>query len=206
MLSTKSAKPPAGDASQGADADASQTAESIAERDAKIKELEQALAEERQSSTTLRETIDSLHFKAEVLEKSYAKQLADTRARLAAAEQAVAEHKQKDSAYGTGPEETIRLLKDARTELEQLKLEREQLKAQLRRGQGWSGGGADAAPAEASEGTINQLMAGPEWLSKRGAPSGNSHLEAQVSGADEAPAEQMIDPALVFTKGSKDDE
>jgi chromosome segregation ATPase len=204
MLSTKSASVPAGDAEQGTDADASLTAQSIAERDAKITELEQALAEERQSSATLRETIDGLHFKAEVLEKSYAKQLADTRSRLATAEQALAEQKQKESEYGTGHEETVRLLRDARAELEQAKLDREQLRAQLRRGQGWSGSGTHAEPAEASEGTINQLMAGPGWITKRSASSGDSNLEAHVSGADEAPVEPMIDPALVFTKDGDD--
>ncbi len=205
MLSMKSAKAPAGDTSQGPEADASQAAQAIAERDAKIKELERAVAEERQNSAALRETADSLHFKTEILEKSYAKQLADTRARLATAEQALAEQKQKEVAYGTGQEETIRLLKDARAQLEQAKLEREQFRAELRRGQGWSGSGAHAAPAEATEGTINQLMAGPEWLKKRDSASGNSHLEAKVTESSDAPVEQMIDPALVFTKDNKDD-
>jgi chromosome segregation ATPase len=206
MLSMKSARPPAGEENRGTEADASQTGQSIAERDAKIAELEQALAEERQNSATLRETIDGLRFKTEVLEKSYAKQLADTRARLAASEQAAAEQKQKQSAYGAGHEETIRLLKDARAELEQIKLDRDQLRVQLRRGQGWSGSGTAAEPNEATEGTINQLMAGPDWLKKPGGRAGQSHLEAHVSGADEAPVEQMIDPELVFTKDGKDDE
>ena len=205
MLSMKSARPPAGEVNRGAEADASQTAQSIAERDAKIAELEKALAEERQNCATLRETIDSLRFKTEVLEKSYAKQLADSRARLAASQKAAAEQKQKESAYGAGHEETVRLLKDARTELEQVKLDRDQLRAQLRRGQGWSGGGTHTEPTEATEGTINQLMAGQDWLKKPGTRAGQSHLEAHVSGVDEAPVEQMIDPDLVFTKGGKDD-
>ena len=51
------------------------------ERDATIERLERTLGEERQNSATLRETVDGLHFKAEVLEKGYSKQLADARLR-----------------------------------------------------------------------------------------------------------------------------
>jgi uncharacterized coiled-coil protein SlyX len=206
MLSLKPARPPAPDPNGGAPADATQALRSeLAEREARIKELEHALAEEKQTIASLRETIDSLQFKTQVLEKSYAKQLADTRARLGAAEQSVTEQKQKEAAYGSDHEETVRLLRDTRAELEQLKLDREQLRSQARRSNGWSGSGPAAPPAEASEGTINQLMAGAGWQKKSGATAGNSHLEAQVSADEDAPPEPMIDPELVFTKDKKSD-
>jgi chromosome segregation ATPase len=206
MLSLKPARPPAPDPNGGAAADASQALRSdLAEREARIKELERALAEEKQTIASLRETIDGLQFKAQVLEKSYAKQLADTRSRLGAAEQSVAAQKQKESAYGSDHEETVRLLRDTRAELEQLKLDREQLRAQLRRAGGWSGSGAAAQPTEASEGTINQLMAGAGWQKRSGAATANSHLDAKVTADEDAPPEQMIDPELVFTKDKKDD-
>jgi chromosome segregation ATPase len=206
MLSLKPARPPAPDPNGGVAADASEALRSqLAEREARIQELEHALAEEKQTIASLRETIDSLQFKTQVLEKSYAKQLADTRTRLGAAEQSVAEQKQKEAAYGSDHEETVRLLRDARAQLEELKLDREQLRAQARRGNGWSSTASAAQPAEASEGTINQLMAGAGWQKKSGAAAANSHLEAQVSADEDAPPEQMIDPDLVFTKDKKGD-
>jgi chromosome segregation ATPase len=215
MLSLKSAKPPAPDPNQSAEAATAQAAEvaqaaqaaqaELAGRDARIKELERILAEEKQLVASLRETVDSLQFKTQVLEKSYAKQLADTRSRLSAAEHSVAEQKQKEATHGSDREETIRLLSEARTELEQVKLDRDQLRAQLRRSNGWSANGPAAEPAEASEGTINQLMAGAGWQKKAAAIAASSHLDAKVSADEDAPPEQMIDPELVFTKDKQDD-
>ncbi|MEO8465070.1 MAG: hypothetical protein ABI640_06985 [Gammaproteobacteria bacterium] len=202
MLSSKATKIPAGDPNQGPVADASQTGQSvIAERDAKIAELERQLAEERTNAGTLREASDTLRFKTEILEKSYAKQLADTRAKLAAVEKAVADQKAHEVAYGADHEATVRLLRETRAELEQSKLDRDQLRAQTRRS-GWTGPAAAAATdtSESGEGTINQLMAGAGWLTKREASTGGSNLAAQVPAPEEAPAEDMLAPELVFTK------
>ena len=205
MFSLKSAKPSASDANPRPAAPASQTAQSdLGERDARIAELERALAEERQHANSLREAADSLRFKTETLEKSYAKQLTDTRARLAAAEQALAEQKANEAAYGADREETIRLLKETRAELEQLKVDRDQLRTQAKRN-GWSPASPGSEAEAPSEGTINQLMAGPAWLSKRETPAGKSHLEAHVATPEDAPAEDMLAPELVFTKGKDDD-
>ena len=55
--------------------------------------LEQALAEERQHAATLRASVEDLRFKMTILEKSYAKQLADARTRAEAAEKGLAEEK-----------------------------------------------------------------------------------------------------------------
>jgi hypothetical protein len=207
MLSLKSAKAAASDAKERSPADASQTGQSaLAERDAKIAELERLLAEERQNAATLRETSDALRFKTEILEKSYAKQLADTRAKLAAAEQAMAEQKAHQVEYGADHEETVRLLKQTRAELEQLKLDRDQLRAQAKRS-GWTAPGAAADTSETGEGTINQLMAGPGWLTKKGeAPAAGSNLTAKVAAPEDTPAEDMLAPELVFTKKDKDDD
>lgn len=205
MLSLKPGKTASAAANERSVADASQTAQSVlAERDARIVDLERQLAEERQNAAMLRETADGLRFKTEILEKSYAKQLADTRTKLAAAEQALAEHKANQVAYGADHEETVRLLKEARLELEQAKLDRDQVRAQARRS-GWTPSGGKPETSETGEGTINQLMAGAGWLAKADAPAGNSHLAAKVAKPDEAPVGDMIAPELVFTKGKDDD-
>ncbi|HVY66122.1 MAG TPA: hypothetical protein VHH11_14970 [Gammaproteobacteria bacterium] len=206
MFSMRPAKKPAGDANARAAGPDSQTDQSaLAARDARIAELERALAEERRHADALRETADSLRFKTETLEKSYAKQLADTRARLAAAEQALAEHKANEAAYGADREQTIRLLKEARAELEQLKLDRDQLRAQARRSGSASSALATSDSDAPSDGTINQLMAGAGWQTHRDAPKGNSHLDAHVAAAEEAPVGDMLAPELVFTKDKDGD-
>ena len=205
MLSLKSSKNAPGDANQRPAADASQTGQSvIAERDAKIADLERQLAEERANAATLREASDSLRFKTEILEKSYAKQLADTRAKLAGAEGALAEHKAHQVAYGADHEETVRLLKEARTELGQSKLERDQWRSQSKRS-GWVAPGAASDTSQTGEGTINQLMAAPTWLTKREAPAGGSNLEARVAAPENGPVEDMLAPELVFTKDKDKD-
>ena len=205
MLSLKSAKNAASDAKERAVADVSQTGQSIvAERDARIAELERLLAAERETSAGLQETADALRFKTEILEKSYAKQLADTRAKLAAAEQAMAEQKAHQATYGADHEETVRLLKQTREELEQLKLDRDQLRSQARRS-GWTVPGAATDTEQTGEGTINELMAGADWLTKRDAPAGGSNLTAKVAAPDDSPAEDMLAPELVFTKDKDKD-
>ena len=201
MPSLKSSKNAPGDANQRAAADASQTGQSVfAERDAQIAELERQLAVERGNSAMLREESDGFRFKIEILEKSYAKQLADTRAKLAAVEKAAAERKAYEVAYGADHEETVRLLRETRAELEQLKVDRDQLRTQARRS-GWTAPGAkDADTSQTGEGTINQLMAGASWLTKREGATGGSNLEAKVAAPETAPVEDMLAPELVFTK------
>ena len=181
------------------------------ERGAIIKRLEQAVAEERQKAQMLRETVDNLQFKSETLEKSYAKQLADARERCAKAEQALAAHNTAIAAFGNDREDTIRLLTDTRSELEQVKLDRDQLRQQLARG----GNKLDRSPlttasvdAPLAEGTINQLIANAGWQNKKESASANSHLDAKVSADQDSPPVEMIAPDLVFTKGrdGEDDE
>jgi dGTP triphosphohydrolase len=203
MLLRRSAKPAPKDAAEPSPSEAKPSGPAVPdERDAVIKRLEQTVAEERQKSATLRETVDNLQFKSETLEKSYAKQLADARQRCAAAEQALAAHNTAIAAFGNDREDTIRLLTDARTELEQVKLDRDQLRQQLTRGK------LDRSPltvatadAPLAEGTINQLIANAGWHNKKESAGANSHLDAKVSTDQDSPPVEMIAPDLVFTKG-----
>src|SRR5690606_15949827 len=71
------------------------------ELDAARERLERALAEERQKSAALRASVDGLQFKLDVLEKSYAKQLADARQHAEAAARTPAE-RDADLAGGAG--------------------------------------------------------------------------------------------------------
>ena len=206
MRTSKSSKNAPGDADHRPAADASQTGQSvIAERDARIAELERQLAEERAHVATLRAESDGFLFKTEILEKSYAKQLADTRAKLAAAEQTVAAQKAHQTEYGADHEETVRLLKETRAELEQLKLDRDQLRTQARRSGFTVSGGAGADTSQTGEGTINQLIAGAAWMGKREGPAGGSNLTAKVAAPENAPVEDMLAPELVFTKDKDKD-
>jgi ribosomal protein S11 len=211
MLSRKSPKPapPSEPTAPAQSAEASAAKALLDERNAAIKRLEAALAEEKQSTAALREDADNLRFKAEILEKSYAKQLADARQKSAAAEAILADHHAKIASFGADREETIRLLQQARAELEAVKLDRDQLKRQLARGPGSldrSPLTRTAADATASEGTINQLMANADWTREPKARAGGSNLEAQVGAPEAAAPEIMLAPELVFTKKDKDDE
>jgi ribosomal protein S11 len=211
MLSRKSPKPapPSEPTAPAQSAEASAAKALLDERNAAIKRLEAALAEEKQSTAALREDADNLRFKAEILEKSYAKQLADARQKSAAAEAILADHHAKIASFGADREETIRLLQQARAELEAVKLDRDQLKRQLARGPGSldrSPLTRTAADATASEGTINQLMANADWTKEPKARAGGSNLETRVGAADAAAPEIMLAPELVFTKKDKDEE
>lgn len=177
----------------------------LEERNATIKRLEAALAEERRNAAALREASDQLRFKAEILEKSYAKQLADARQKTAEAQQALADHRAKIAEFGEGREDTMRMLKETRAELEKVKLDRDQLKRQLARGPNnfdRSPLHVDADPTVA-EGTINQLMANADW-GKETKPRlpGAATVEAKP---EPAVPEIMLAPELVFTKKDKDD-
>jgi dGTP triphosphohydrolase len=169
-----------------------------------IERLQRALADEQQHAGKLREIADGLRFKAETLEKSYAKQLADVRQRLDAAEQTLAGHNAKASAYGADHEETIRLLTDARAELAQVKLDREQLRRQLARGDRFERTSQMCDDA-ALGGTINQLIATADWT-RDNASAPASNLEARVTSDPEAPPADLISPELVFTQDRDDNE
>ncbi|HEX6998628.1 MAG TPA: hypothetical protein VF322_10815 [Gammaproteobacteria bacterium] len=177
------------------------------ERDAATERLERALDEERKRSAALRETVEKLRFQADVLEKSYSKQLADARERAQAAEQQVAALEARLAALDTSPEDAIQLLAETRRQLDLVTAERDRLRRELARA-----GRVPPAPGapvdahdEVPDGTINRLMADPAWLrEQKGAQP--ARLDAAVASAPDEPSEVMLAPELVFTRADKDGE
>jgi uncharacterized coiled-coil protein SlyX len=203
---------------QPAEVAAGQTAESGKDsRDGVIKQLEQQLAEERKAAGAIREALDASVFKLEILEKSYAKQLAEARDKRVAAEVELQEKDQILAGLGTGHEHTLRELNDALTVIKVLKTERDQLRKQIAQG-GFRTNDrherptidrqprAAVATGETSDGTINSLIANAGWAAeKKPSVVGAGHSSAQVSD-QESPHEEMIAPDLVFTPKDRDED
>ena len=171
--------------------------------------LEQALAEERQHATTLRATVEDLRFKITILEKSYAKQLADARTRAEAAERGLAEEKARLAGIDGNHENTLQLLTEARGHLAKVTAECDLLRKQLASGIGQKIEKAAAyhhhAPAPPPEGelTINTLMADLSKVAEeRRSPLASSR--PQENAVEEPPAEDMIPADLVFPKRRDD--
>src|SRR5688500_16701432 len=81
--------------------DSSQTAQSGPDvRDETIERLERELAEQRDAAKGFRESLDAATFKAEILEKSYAKQLTEARDKRAALE--IELHEKEEILAGLG--------------------------------------------------------------------------------------------------------
>lgn len=180
------------------------------ERDAAIERLERTIAEERQASAKLHDTVDDLHFKAEVLEKSYSKQLEDARLHGEAVERELADQKARLVALDSAREDALRLLTEARAELERVTADRDQLRSRLR-----STDGVHTVVQEDAESrpqddplTIDELMEDSSRLSHRQAIGrGNEHPEAQAHADLESPFEEMISPESVFPdEGADEDE
>lgn len=180
------------------------------ERDLKIERLERALAEEKAHAVTLREAADAQKFKLEILEKSYTKQLADTRQRADAATKELADLKAKLAQHGTGGEETLKKMEDMHSELLNLTAERNKLRDQLakldtRRSGGYGSKTQMRRPLDESSDTINSLITsagidpGPE--KPRG---GDSNVNARVK-LEQGSAEIMVAADLIFTEKDKDD-
>ena len=177
------------------------------ERDAAIQRLERAFAAERQNAAALRKTVEELSFKIEVLGKGYEKQLADARARAEKAESEAAELRERWNALGADAGQALERLAAARAELAAVSAERDRWREAA------SGGRANirtaAAPVAADTGlTINNLMAEIATLRATNAeperPTSWGGTLA-VEAADEAAAEPMLAPELVFTKDTDDD-
>jgi hypothetical protein len=179
-------------------------------RDATIERLERGLAEERQHSATLRQTVEDLRFKMGILEKGYAKQLADARLRAESAESGLAEEKARLAGIDSNHENTLKLLTETRAQLAHALAERDWLRKRPAQG---SRGASEApvpsreapdptcAAVEEDEGTINALMA--DLSVPRERPSArpeDPRLGAQTQDDGPAPSEEMISPELVFPK------
>lgn len=171
------------------------------ERDATIERLERAVAEERQHAATLRKTVEDLRFKTGILETSYTKQLEDARLRGETAVRELADQQAQMAALETAHEDALRLLAEARAELERVPDARGQLRKALASTDGTQAG------AESQEGslTINRLMRDSRWAEER--QSGDheeEHPEAQVPVEQDSPTEELVAPELVFTAEGDD--
>ncbi len=180
------------------------------DRDATIERLERAVAEERQHGAMLLKTAEELRFKTGILETSYATQLEDARLRSETAERGLADQQAQMAALETAHEEALRLLAEARAELESVSADPGQLRG--------APGPADRMPintisqddaeSRAQEGslTINKLMRDSSWADE-GQPGGHKkkHPETPVLSDQDAPPEELIAPELVFTVEGDDD-
>jgi DNA repair exonuclease SbcCD ATPase subunit len=179
-------------------------------RSEETERLEQALVEERQHAAALRATVEDLRFKATILEKSYAKQLADARARAETAERGLAEEKARLAGIDGNHENTLKLLSETRGQLAQVMAECDLLRKQL--GSSSSSGTRRTepvaayyqhppAPAPESELTINTLMAD---LSKVAEERRSPLARREEKPAEEPPAEDMLSADVVFPKKRDD--
>jgi hypothetical protein len=200
--------------------DGSRTAQSGAEsRVAAVERLERELDEQRKLATTLREQLDAATFKIEILEKSYATQLAEVRDKRAAIDAELKEKNEILANLGGGHEHTLRELNDALTVIKVLKTERDKLRQQIAQG-GFRqpserptraqllvpDARVDSSvhvDAESSDGTINALIANAGWVKDK-AGVGTGQATAQVDAPQERPQEEMLSPDLVFTEKDKE--
>jgi hypothetical protein len=117
--------------------DGSQTEQSGSEsRGAAIERLESELDEQRAEAQLLRQELDATAFKTETLEKSYAKQLAEVRDKLASVQSELKEKEEILSGLGGDHEHTLRELSDALTVIKVLKKQLDQLRKQNAQGGG----------------------------------------------------------------------
>ncbi|HVQ16133.1 MAG TPA: hypothetical protein VMS40_21175, partial [Vicinamibacterales bacterium] len=115
--------------------DGSQTEQSGSEaRGAATERLEDELEEQRAEAVLLRQELDATAFKTETLEKSYAKQLAEVRDKLASAQTELKEKEEILSGLGGDHEHTLRELSDALTVIKVLKKQLDQLRKQNAQG------------------------------------------------------------------------
>jgi len=179
------------------------------ERDAAIERLERAVAEEREHAATLRNTVEDLRFKAEILEKSYSKQLADARERTRAAEQALAERDARIAQLESAHKDTEQLLSEARAELERLVGDRGRLERPLEPGESVRiravARGEAGAKARESLLTIDELMEDSSWLPERQrARQEDANPPVQVPVEEEVSSEEMLPPELMFSRKRAD--
>jgi hypothetical protein len=176
------------------------------ERDGAIERLERAAAAERQNATALRKAAEELRFKLDVLEKGYAKQLADARARAERAESEAAALRERWAAVGEDASQALERLAAARIELAAVSAERDRCRDAPRGGANGGNTGA-AAPAVVDTGlTINNLMTEIEVL-RAASPAPDVHSAPAPSLRPSAPnvaanEKPMLAPELVFSEDS----
>ena len=205
--------------------DDSQTERSGSEsRAATIERLEIELEDQRAETAILQQELDATKFKTDTLEKSYAKQLAELRAKLASAQSELTEKEEILSGLGGPHEHTLRELSDALAVIKVLKKQLDQLRkrkaqdnaqaASLRqrrditKARALLGEDAQGLPGEGedtSDGTINALIANASWDNKKPGV-GTGAATATVDPIPEATRTEMLSPDLVFTARDKEDD
>lgn len=180
--------------------------ESRPDRDATIEQLERAVASEREHSASLRSTVNELKFQAEILEKSYSKQLEDARARAEASDDKIKEQLVRITELDGAREDAIELLTDAKAEIDRLEAERDQLRRKLAAMEGTPIEEFDVDDDYSGEdGTINALMNDAKWRREHKLDEKErSKAEAEARAAEEASQEEMISPDVVFTAKAAD--
>jgi chromosome segregation ATPase len=180
-------------------------ARAIAERDAKIEQLERSIAEEREHTANLRSTVNELRFQAEILEKSYSNQLKVAREQSEAAEKKSNEQLSRIAELDSARKDAITLLTDAKAEIDRLTTERNQLNRHLASRDGWQVEDSSEDDELSAEGTINTLLDDAKWVrDKQPDAAAVAKAEAEARAAEEALAEEMISPDLVFTAKAAD--
>jgi hypothetical protein len=182
---------------------------------------EQELDEQRATADTLRQELEAARFKIEMLEKSYAKQFAAVRDKLAAVETELKEKNEILEGLGGPHEHTLRELSDAIAVIKVLKKERDQLRKQVAQGGFRQPNdrsndrptiaarllGEPVAPRtveDTSDGTINSLIANESWAERK-PRIGTGQATAKVEAPDPPLSkEEMLSPDLVFTEKDKE--
>jgi hypothetical protein len=213
--------------------DGSQTERSGSESRADaVERLESELEEQRAATVLLQQELDATAFKTETLEKSYAKQLAEVRDKLASVQAELKEKEEILSGLGGPHEHTLRELSDALSVIKVLKKQLDQLRKQNAQGGGAlrqrgeitkarallgddahglmpagaddSRGGRNASPGEdTGDGTINALIANSSWSEKKPGV-GRGQATATVETTAEPAHGEMLSPDLVFTEKDKE--
>jgi chromosome segregation ATPase len=213
--------------------DGSQTERSGSEsRGDAIERLENELEEQRAATVLLQQELDATTFKTETLEKSYAKQLAEVREKLASVQAELKEKEEILSGLGGPHEHTLRELSDALAVIKVLKKQLDQLRKQNTQASSFRhaqqgttkarallgedarglmpterndnrGGTVSSPDDDTSDGTINSLIKDADWAERK--PSvGRGQATAAVEKPPEATHAEMLSPDLVFTEKDKE--
>ena len=179
------------------------------------------LEEQRATAQRLRQELDAARFKIEMLEKSYAKQLAELRDKRTALETELKEKNEILEGLGGPHEHTLRELSDAIAVIKVLKKERDQLRKQAAQGGFRQPNersnarqtiaarllGDEVAPRtidDTNDGTINSLIANESWAAKKPGV-GTGQATAKVEAPEPEPSKvEMLSPDLVFTDRDKE--
>ena len=163
----------------------SQTEQSGSEsRGDAIARLEEELEEQRAEAQLLRQELDATAFKTETLEKSYAKQLAEVRDKLATAQSDLKIKEEILSGLGGPHEHTLRELSDALAVIKALKKQLDKMRKQNEQGGGGHKQRTDkTTKARELLGNDAYGLMPAEINESRAAPRTSSGVDAHASGA-----------------------